>query len=47
MAKLQTYLEELEKDFTVDAAKLQHITNHFISELDKGKIESKHIENAR
>ncbi|RBR21120.1 hypothetical protein FVER53590_10632 [Fusarium verticillioides] len=36
MANLQTYLQELERDFTVDTAKLKHITNHFIDELDKG-----------
>ncbi|KAF4944958.1 hypothetical protein FGADI_12302 [Fusarium gaditjirri] len=36
MSKLQTYLQELERDFTVDTAKLKHITKHFIHELDKG-----------
>ncbi|KAF5667487.1 hexokinase [Fusarium denticulatum] len=36
MANLHTYLQELERDFTVDTAKLKHITNHFIDELDKG-----------
>ncbi|KAF5978756.1 hexokinase [Fusarium bulbicola] len=36
MANLQTYFQELERDFTVDTAKLKHITNHFIDELDKG-----------
>ncbi|KAF4345177.1 hexokinase [Fusarium beomiforme] len=36
MAYLETYLQELERDFTVDTAKLKHITNHFIDELDKG-----------
>jgi hexokinase len=36
MANLQTYLQELERGFTVDTAKLKHITNHFIDELDKG-----------
>jgi hexokinase len=46
MANLQTYLQELERDFTVDTAKLKHITNHFIDELDKGKIGSSHMENA-
>ncbi|CVL03626.1 probable hexokinase [Fusarium mangiferae] len=36
MASLQTYLQELEREFTVDTAKLKHITKHFIDELDKG-----------
>ncbi|SCV48986.1 probable hexokinase [Fusarium fujikuroi] len=35
MASLQAYLQELEREFTVDTAKLKHITKHFIDELDK------------
>ena len=29
-------IKELEKVFTVDAAKLKEITNHFVGELEKG-----------
>jgi hexokinase len=30
-------IQKLEKHFTVEPAKLKEITNHFISELAKGK----------
>ncbi|KAF4451278.1 hexokinase [Fusarium austroafricanum] len=36
MAHLKAYLQDLERDFTVDTAKLKHITSHFVNELDKG-----------
>lgn len=45
MANLQTCLQELERDFTVDTAKLKHITNHFIDELDKGTARVSHTTN--
>ena len=35
---LLTQIKYLEKIFTVDRAKLKEITNHFVSELDKGQI---------
>ncbi|KAL3601214.1 Hexokinase isoenzyme 2 [Fusarium poae] len=36
MADFKAYLDELEQDFIVDTAKLKHITNHFVQELEKG-----------
>ncbi|KAM0350992.1 hypothetical protein ACHAPU_002770 [Fusarium lateritium] len=36
MADLKSYLQQLEKDFTIDTAKLKHVTNHFVNELEKG-----------
>ena len=31
-------IRELEDQFTVDAAKLKEITNHFVKELEKGTL---------
>ncbi|CAJ0554926.1 Ff.00g134390.m01.CDS01 [Fusarium sp. VM40] len=36
MAHLKSYLQQLEKDFTIDTAKLKYVTNHFVKELEKG-----------
>ncbi|KAM0492589.1 hypothetical protein ACHAP8_009766 [Fusarium lateritium] len=36
MADFKAYLDELENDFIVDTAKLKHVTNHFVQELEKG-----------
>ena len=33
---LQDQISELERLFTVDQAKLKRITDHFVSELEKG-----------
>lgn len=35
---LVTEIEQLEQMFTVDTAKLKEITDHFVSELAKGKV---------
>ena len=32
-------IKELERLFTVDQTKLKEITNHFVNELAKGRIE--------
>lgn len=45
MATLKSYLQEIERDFTVNTAKLKHITNHFIDELDKGTDRAVHMTN--
>jgi hypothetical protein len=36
MAHLNSYLQQLEKDFTIDTAKLKYVTDHFVKELEKG-----------
>ncbi|KAF5678700.1 hexokinase [Fusarium heterosporum] len=36
MEDLKSYLQQLERDFTIDTAKLKHVTNHFVNELEKG-----------
>lgn len=36
MADFKAYLDELEQDFVIDTAKLKHVTNHFVQELEKG-----------
>ena len=36
--ELLDQIKHLENIFTVDRAKLQAVTNHFVKELDKGKL---------
>jgi hexokinase len=37
---LQAQIHKLEELFSVDTAKLKHITEHFKSELEKGMVRS-------
>lgn len=36
MADFKAYLDELERDFKIDTAKLKDVTNQFVQELEKG-----------
>ena len=40
-------IKALEKLFSVDQAKLKQVTDHFVKELDKGKVAHNHYRPAR